>query len=321
MIILAGLVAASLLNTEQNPDRDVQPARSVPMEQNSYGLYTVPTNVGRQVLFSGDPEADPVPFIIDTAANHTAVPRLIAQQLVDQSLISLDEVGHGLTGQFDADLIFVDQLDFGLGPREVRVAVFEEAYGSVMSAAGLLGASAFTDDVIQIDFPGQRLNLLDVSFIRGAPDVRLSDGLIMGEGQVRGLDTPVRVLVDTGATASIVNSALVQARGGSRRIGDNAVSGVSGPDVRAETRRMFSRFRLDNLCIGLFEITVSDVYAFDNHGWSDQPAIILGMDVLRHAVITVDYGTGQVAIEGFDDFECPNARGGAGVSLRDEQDR
>ena len=84
---------------------------SIPMQRNSYGLYTLETHVGRSVLFSGNPDADPVPFIIDTGASHTAAPRLIAQQLADQQVITLDQVAHGITGQFDTDLIFVEHLD------------------------------------------------------------------------------------------------------------------------------------------------------------------------------------------------------------------
>ncbi|HCR66480.1 MAG TPA: hypothetical protein DIW38_08205, partial [Oceanicaulis sp.] len=74
---------------------------SIPMQRNSFGLYTLETHVGRSVLFSGNPDADPVPFIIDTGASHTAAPRLIAQQLADQQVITLDQVAHGITGQFD----------------------------------------------------------------------------------------------------------------------------------------------------------------------------------------------------------------------------
>ncbi|WP_306016780.1 aspartyl protease family protein [Oceanicaulis sp. MMSF_3324] len=306
MSVLASLIVASLLGVQQSaPEIEL---RSTPLTLNNYGLYTVETSIGRQVLFSGDPEADPVPFIVDTAASHTAVPRLIAQQLVDNALISLDDIGHGLTGQFDTSLIFVDQLDFGLGPREVEVAVFEDAYGSVMSAAGLLGANAFPDEAIQIDFPSQRLTLLDSAFTNGSQDLWIRNGLIMGEANIRGVDEPVLVLVDTGATASIVNTALLEARNGSVRVGDNSVSGVSGPTAQAEMRKWFSRFQLDNLCIRLFEITVSDVYAFDHHGWSDQPAIILGMDVLKDAMITVDYATGHVAMDGTDRYACSGRR-------------
>lgn len=302
MNVLICALAASLLTHTQD-DADIA-QRSAPLQINIYGLYTVDVNVGRQVLFSGDPHAEPIPFIIDTGASHTAVPRLIAQQLVAQDQIELDLIGHGMSGQFDTDLIFVDQLDFGLGAREVEVAVFEEAFGSVMSAAGLLGANAFPEYAMQLDFPGQRLVQLPAPLIQGSPDLRVVNGLILGEARMRGVDQPVQVLVDTGATASIVNTALVDARGGTVRVRDSQVSDITRQDTQAEVRKVFSRFRLDDLCIGLFEITVSDVYAFDNHGWSDQPAIILGMDVLENAIITVDHQTGQARIEGVENRSC-----------------
>ena len=288
---------------------------SIPMERNSYGLYTVETHVGRSVLFSGNPDADPVPFIIDTGASHTAAPRLIAQQLADQQVIRLDQVAHGMTGRFDTDLIFVEHLDYGLGPRVIEVAVFEEAFGSVMSAAGLLGANAFTTEIIRLDFTQGLLELLpdDTQLPLGA--LTLQDGLIMGVGQMRGVDAPVRVFVDTGASVSIANAALMGARGRTHTSGRVTLEGVSGgTEALGEIRHMFSRFRVDDLCIGLFEITVSDVYAFDHHGWAEEPAIILGMDVLQHAVISIDYGSGGVALQGFERMACPGARTHASLS-------
>ena len=293
-----------------------QTQTSIPMEKNAYGLFTVQTHVGRSVLFSGDPEADPVPFIIDTGASHTAAPRLIAQQLADQQVITLDQVGHGVTGQFDTDLIFVERLDFGLGPRVIEVAVFEEAFGSVMSAAGLLGANAFKNEIIRLDFPRRRLELLPGRLTLSSDVLSVENGLVTGVGHVRGVDTPVRVLVDTGANASIVNTAFLSARDRRRLSATSEIGGVSGgSQAPGEVRRMFSRLRVDDLCIGLFQITVSDVYAFDYHGWSDQPAIILGMDVLQHAVISIDHGSGGVALQGFDEMACPGARNHTSLNL------
>lgn len=306
MSILTGIVAASLIAQQPVHDADVE--RHVPMHINTYGLYTVDVNVGRQVLFSGDPDAEPIPFIVDTGASHTAVPRLIAQQLVDRELISLDQVGHGMTGQFDTSLVFIDQLDFGLGARNAEIAIFEEAYGSVMSAAGLLGSNVFEGELIQIDFPRRSLSLLPGRFVEGSPDLRLYDGLIFGTASIRGVDSPVQVIVDTGATASLANTALAHARGGALRTNEIVVWGVSGAEVHSESRKLLSRFRLDNLCIDLFEITVTDIYAFDHHGWSDRPAMILGMDVLENAVITIDHQTGHVAIDGMDTQSCNSNR-------------
>lgn len=72
------------------------------------------------------------------------------------------------------------------------------------------------------------------------------------------------------------------------QVRDSLVPSISSQD------RVFSRFRHDDMYIGLF----------DNHGWSHQPAIILGMDVLENAIITVDHQAGQARIEGVDNRSC-----------------
>lgn len=282
------------------------PIASIPLTENIFDLYTLETNVGRSVLFSGNPEADPVPFIIDTGANHTAVPRLIAEQLVSQQDISFDQIAHGMTGQFDTDLFFVDQLDFGLGPRTVEVAIFTEAYGAVMSAAGLLGANAFTDEIIELDFPGRSLNLLHPSTQVASGDLRLTEGLVRGQATLRGVEQPIHILIDTGATVSLVNSALLRARNTRSSVeGDISVEGVSGGvETSGELRRVFSRLQVDSFCIDLFQVTVADVYAFNVHGWMDEPAMILGMDVLRGGRLTLDYGRDQVMLSGQDNTAC-----------------
>lgn len=306
MTMITGLAMAFLASIQMASPPPVR--HSVPLQVNTYGLYTVETGVGRQVLFSGNPNADPVPFIVDTGASHTAVPRMIAMQLVDQDLITLDQTGHSLTGRFDTNLVFVDHLDFGLGARMVEVAVFEEAYGSVMSTAGLLGTNAFDHETLQIDFPARRLNVLSGPLTTGSADLTVLNGLIIGEARIRGIDEPVRVLVDTGATASLANSALVRARGGPTRSNARVVAGISGSEIEAETRKLLSRFQLDDLCVGLFEITVSDVYAFESLGWGDEPALILGMDILKDGVLTIDHHNGLIRLEGRGQAACSQAR-------------
>jgi predicted aspartyl protease len=286
------------------------PIASIPLTENIFDLYTLETNVGRSVLFSGNPEADPVPFIVDTGANHTAVPRLIAEQLISQQDISFDQIAHGMTGQFDTDLFFVDQLDFGLGPRTVEVAIFTEAYGAVMSAAGLLGANAFTNEIIELDFPGRSLNLLPSSTEVISADLRLTEGLVLGQATLHGVEQPIHILIDTGATVSLVNSALLRAKNARSSAQEIIrVEGVSGgAETSGELRRVFSRLQVDTFCIDLFQVTVADVYAFDVHGWMDEPAMILGMDVLRDGRLTLDYGRDQVMLSGQGDTACTRPR-------------
>lgn len=302
---ISGVLCALSLAAASAP-----PLASIPLTENIFDLYTLETNVGRSVLFSGNPEADPVPFIVDTGANHTAVPRLIAEQLIAQQDISFDQIAHGMTGQFDTDLFFVDQLNFGLGPRTVEVAIFTEAYGAVMSAAGLLGANAFTNEIIELDFPGRSLNLLPASTEVTPGDLRLTEGLVMGQATLRGVEQPIHILIDTGATVSLVNSALLRAKNARSSAQEIIrVEGVSGgEETPGELRRVFSRLQVDTFCIDLYQVTVADVYAFDVHGWMNEPAMILGMDVLRDGRLTLDYGRDRVMLSGQDNTACTRPR-------------
>jgi hypothetical protein len=283
------------------------PARAeIALTRNSYGLYTIDVDVGRSVLFSGDPQADPVPFIVDTAANTSAVPRLIAEQLVREQDITLDRIGHGFTGVFETGLILVDQINFGLGPRRVEIAVIDEHYGSVLSSAGLLGENAFNGETVTLDFPGERLLHAAGSTIENVGPLRLENGVIVGEARLRGQAEPLRVIIDTGATESVLNPAAFGGRRSSERPQSIRAEGVDGQDqrVRRATRRMFPGLQVGELCIGLFTISVLDVYVFEHLGWAEQPAMLIGMDLLEHSLITIDYRTGAVRLEGTGEYGC-----------------
>ena len=278
---------------------------SVALTQNTYDLYTVEVTLGRQLLFSGDPAADPVPFIFDTGANTTAVPRMIAMQLLAGEDLAMDRIGHGMTSQFATDLFYVDEVDFGFGVQTLEMAVIDQAYGSVLSAAGILGSNAFGDEIIIADFPRQQLVVSGADAVR--PDLRFdhSTGLVTGQARVRGIDAPVRVMIDTGAAASLINPALAALRRGSTQRSEAEISGVAeGVTQTAEQRRFFGGLTLGGLCMGPFWITVADVYAFEARGWENEPAIILGMDALGDARLTIDYGGGAVALDGVTDHVC-----------------
>lgn len=303
ILSFATVVGAALALSGQAQTPDVE--ASIPLIQNSYGLYTLDASVGQNLVFGGMPDADPVPFILDTGASHTTVPSLIAGQLVDPAVIDLDRIGHGTVGEFDTGLIPVNSFDFGFGPRRVDMAVVDSTNASVLTAAGLLGANAFNSEVVQLDFPASQLNLLSNVRLEGASDVRLRNGLVIGEAQVRGSVAPVKVIIDTGATASIANRYVARRPTGSVTIGNGIIDGVGGGRFeRGEVRRFFPRLQVSNLCIRSFEITVADVFAFESQGWLEEPAMILGIDVLANSVITVDHATGNVRIDGQGRYAC-----------------
>jgi hypothetical protein len=299
------------LEVERSHGAEAPPAEpvTIPLKHNRRSLFTVDVSLGRQVLFSGDPDADPLPFIFDTGANRTAVPRLIAAQLTAEEDLEIDRIAHGMTGQFGTGLFFHDELDFGLGPQPMEIAVVSGAYGSIFSAAGILGSDVFADETILLNFPNEQL-------VVGLQDEVRSDlwfdhetGLIKGLARLRGRTEPVRLLLDTGAEVSLVNRALADLGRGRSPAQMDEVQGVDGDTgYVVEERRTFSGLEIGELCLGAFWISVADVYAFEFRDWLDEPAIIIGMDVLKDAQVRVDYGTGAVAIDGGADHQCRPSR-------------
>lgn len=278
---------------------------TIPMQRDRDNRYTIDVSLGRTVTFLRNPEVDRLPFIVDTGANQTGVPRLIAYQLVTERDIIFDQTGHAVTGPFDTSLFVIDHLDFGLGPRQVEVAVFPEHEETVLRAAGILGSNAFRDETIVLDYPAEELRLIPRTASMAEMPLYFEDGLIVGEGRIRGVGEPVRVFVDTGANASIVNTALVRHHRAARLGIPINIGGVATRIVeRGELRHLFGGLQISELCTGSFLITVSDIYFFDRLGLVDEPAILLGMDVLRNARMTIDYGSQSARIEGVDRWSC-----------------
>jgi hypothetical protein len=109
-------------------------------------------------------------------------------------------------------LFFHDELNFGLGSRELDIVVLYESSGSILGTAGILGMNAFQDETIVLDFPESELYASDDS-VRRDLTIHPTLGVIRGEAHFRGFEDPIPVMIDTGSPFTVVNTAL----GGTRR--------------------------------------------------------------------------------------------------------
>lgn len=270
------------------------------------GLYTVPVSLGDIGSSEARHDVDGLRFIVDTGASHTAIPLELALLMTDGDPIVLDQVGHALTGQFQTELLITERLDFGLGPQTLELAVIDVPYDRTVQASGLLGANAFRNRRVTIDFPASQLHFGRTRTPQvGSHDLWVDDGLIQGTGHVRGLDLPVHVMIDSGATASIVNSAFAdEGRPIPTSIAITVLSMAGRLQQSESNRQMFRGFQTSNLCIRQFEVTVADLYVFESLGWADEPAMVIGMDVLQDAIIEIDHATGDAFITGVRHRSC-----------------
>ena len=67
--------------------------------------------------------------------------------------------------------------------------------------------------------------------------------------------------------------------------------------------------RVGGLCLPDFLAIESDVDIFRALGWENEPAIVLGMDVLQHTVLTIDHAEDVFQIDPAGDLgQCPGRR-------------
>jgi hypothetical protein len=125
-----------------------------------------------------------------------------------------------------------------------------------------------------------------------------SGQLLLVDSTVR--SEPVFVILDTGAEVTIANSALraLETRR-RRRKADRDLETVRVISVTGDTREgladTISEITLEGVRLRGAAVTWSDLHVFSRFGVADQPAVLLGMDVLRaFDRVEIDFGRRQI---------------------------
>ena len=162
----------------------------------------------------------------------------------------------------------------------------------------ILPISLFDERVVDFDFANQTLTLYE-----GAPkrvrrsrtstlNYTYSDRLIFIDVEINGeIGT---ALIDTGAHVSFVNPAFVKAARGKLDI--EGTQRVRGSDLSNHyvSVYQFRRFQVGDYTAQKARFLVLKSQLFDMLGLADTPAMILGMDVLRHWRMQVDRERQQI---------------------------
>ncbi len=282
---------------------------TIALGHGEFGQFTLPVSLGRAVRLGDGSASETVPFLLDTGANVSALPHQIAAQLTPAEHLAPDLTGHALTSPFPTNRFFVEGFDYGLGPRTVEAAVLPEGIDSVLGATGVLGLNALKGERVEIDFPNAQLRIGGRGEIARHLEIDPHLDLIRGFARIPGVRRPVNVLIDSGASASVINPSLARLARGRTARDSLVIYGVSGdwPD-RANRRRYVRGLSLGDLCLEAFWISIADLYAFETQGWDREPAMIIGADILQHARIEIDPVTQAVSIEGAGEFSCRRRR-------------
>jgi predicted aspartyl protease len=225
-------------------------------------------------------------FVLDTGANRSAISAATAEALglvpADGALVNV----HGVTGS--ATLPVVQVASFRVGE-----LLFENQKMPVLPSAvfagmdGILGVDCLQDARVEVDFGKDRVTIQRSSGRRArrgylvVPAWLQHGGLLLVDGQVGRV--PVKAILDTGAERSLGNEALRAALAlSSRRIQESVSTTVIGatPQLgRGESLEAPSidigGARLNNLTV-----TFGDLHVFNIWSLIDEPALLIGMDLL-----------------------------------------
>ena len=261
----------------------------------------------------------PFTFVVDTGANHSVLAIETAQGL------NLPSGGtaaiHGIAGVEPAETVYVRQMTIGsVATKRLRMPLVSRRN---LGADGLLGVDVLTRRDVQLDFERNRFNIArsDSSFRQVATNggsgrlalPGVDPHLVVVPARYRfgqltiidaevGVGLPITAFLDSGAQSTVGNLALrsaafLQEPGLALKTLRVQLVSATGQTVSGDLARL-PDLRLGGLRIGNLSCVFADLHTFKIWDLVDRPAILIGMDVMRHfKTIELDFGRREVVFE------------------------
>ncbi len=261
--------------------------------------------VGAAVLING---RGPFTFVVDTGANRTVI---CAEAAAALGLPPGPRTRvHGIAGPQATDTVQIRKLQIGTLKIDKTISAPLVAR-HLIGADGLLGIDVMRDQVATLDFLRDRLEISGRDGSRGYAVVsRTNDSLIRKVqarqkfGQLTILDAQaegvkVQAFIDSGAQRTVGNTALREAVRARRPELANVsvpvkITGATGQTMAGELAIMPS-MKIGGLTFHRYGAIFADLHTFALWGLSDQPAALIGMDVLRlFKSVTLDFKDREV---------------------------
>jgi hypothetical protein len=193
---------------------------------------------------------------------------------------------HGVTGPARVPVARIEQMQVGtLALADLRLPVLQDAVFA--GADGILGIDNLQHARVEIDFAAGRVVVRESTGRRARRGYLLvpahlhEGGLLLVHGKVGRL--PVKVILDTGAERSMGNLSLLQALQGSavvaQRTTEATVIGATPGDV-AGTAMRTPLISIGEATLKDVIVTFGDLHVFAVWGLGDEPALVVGMDLL-----------------------------------------
>jgi len=296
------LLACTLLScTARAQVADGTPPADTKPEDFAYIAPTRPDRIGRVMAPVTVNGVGPFAFMVDSGSSSTVISPALVKRLGLKPDPTRARLLRGITGSEVVPTVSVANVTAGgitLENRDLPVVqsrVFADA-------DGILGADAFARGCLHVNFEEAHLGILD----HGCPKVdahwerlraRLEfGGLVVVRANVG--RTRVAAIVDTGAERSLANPALLAAL----KLEALAADPATRTQVFAATSQAVygnliatPSITLGSLQIGNFSLVFGDFEVFRLWKVHEEPAIVLGMDVLGTLqALMVDFSRSEV---------------------------
>jgi predicted aspartyl protease len=294
LLLLSGRASAECISSDQLP------AEVLPAAGASTAIAASGQPRGRMVapvLVNG---VGPFRFIVDTGANRSALSPTVVDRL------GLAQTGegevHSVHGVTSAPFVRVGSLHFG----DIALAGNElpMLQGPMLGGEhGLLGADGLQGRRLRMDFESRCIEIGPSQPTRRRTGWTLVQGelrfghLVVIEGRIR--DAPVSIFLDTGSDSTLSNVALRERLRSSVRIDTrrsaNARSYTAGDPVVLDNVIQIPRLSIGDVDARNITAYVGDFHIFRLWDLLDQPALLIGMDVLSQTrALIIDYEEGTV---------------------------
>jgi hypothetical protein len=224
----------------------------------------------------------PYPFVVDSGADTSVVGLRIARDL--ELPLGTPVVLNNMTDRNIVDRVHVAEL--ALGPSVIRNLQLPALRESDLGGAGMIGIDALARQRLMLDFEKKLIRVEDASRpVRALPgDIVVTARLQRGQlilTEVRAGRITLDAVVDTGSQITIGNSALREklVRRRLHKLETVTAIGVTGTSVELHVARI-AELRLGSVTLTNVPIAFADVPPFAVFGLADQPALLLGTDLL-----------------------------------------
>jgi len=246
----------------------------------------------------------PFRLALATGASHSALIPRSAEALGLQADPDQTVVLRGSTGSIVVPMVQVETLEIGdLLIEPGRLAVIPDALGG---ADGVLGMDELANMRIQIEFrrdrisikrsknqrPGGGFQVIPVEFQQGR--------LLVANAYMGGV--PVKAIIDTGGETTLGNASLRAALAERRKHSaqDGTLDRVFGAtlDMQVGTRLKTPTLQMGQVLVRIPEITFADFEIFKHWHLTEEPAMLIGMDVVGLLdTLIIDYKRKELLVK------------------------